>query len=337
MTDFAFIDRIALSVHCPHKGLIGRYINQGTLIDTGEVVRQTISYKSVRGPHDFAQVKTAAPEFVKMVFCPGKYLQGHNLYIAGDIPSLVGRVVPDVLERLDLSLCPQELERLLAGDVGLQEVHCTAMLDLESQREVDRILTLLGSARHLRLRSHPEGRDYPGSQCFGTGTSYRLTFYDKRRELVRNQTWGCNLPEEAKQEIIAWSEGKLRVEVSLKRRKLASLGLERASDWGEEAPGRIVRQELAKLRVNERAPQHQEVEGLPPRHKQVYHACLGGCGLDHQFASTTTLSKYRREFWELGIDIDTIQEVKYETNHIEDAGIPFSEFINMPFVAFDSL
>ncbi|MCE5255001.1 MAG: phage/plasmid replication protein, II/X family [Actinomycetia bacterium] len=329
----AFIDCIRVVVRCPHDTPIGGYINIGVKNNgDGEIFRESASYADVLGPHGHALVRTydlTGRQSLDIKFCPGKYFQGHNAFASGNLVGLVVAGVRDVVERLGLTLPEEEMARLLAGDVDLHEVHCTAMIDLGSESAVENALYYIYRGRHQRLRGPGK---HEGTPTFGTGGSHQLKFYNKHREMSTGDRWGENYADGLRDGVFDWTLGKLRVEVCLKRRKLRKLGLQKASSWSEETPGRIVREQLELMRVNETAGLSPEAENrLTSAEYRVYQAWKSGADWKRMFKSSTSRKNYRRRLLKLGIDISVPYQNGVSSNKGQQDVVPFVEIIERDF------
>ncbi len=330
--DNAFVDCIRAVIRCPHEKPVGRYINTGARNDdTGEVVRQSLCPIGIPGPHGQAMVHTHDPstrQLLDMKFCPGKYFQDHNGFASGNLQGLLVSGVLDITVRLGLRLPDEELPRLIAGDVELHEVHCTAMLDLGSDAAVYNALAYLHDGKCGRLQAHSS---YHGTETFGTGGSYQVTFYNKHLEMSSAGGWGHSFDSGRRELLLSWASGKLRAEVCMKRRKLRMLNLEKAYSWNLDTPGMIVRQQLGLLRVNERPGlSPQEENALTSGEFRAY--CLWRSGEDLSKAySSHARKQYRRRFLEQGIDISVPYPTDISAQETRSDVVPFSKIIELPF------
>ena len=290
------------------------------------------------GPYGHAVVRTYDPasrQFLDIKFCPGKYFQGHNAFASGNLKGLVVAGVLDVLKRLGITLPEEEKARLPAGDVDLHEVHCTAMVDLGSDAAVNNAIAHIYRGRHQRLAGPGK---HPGTPTFGKGGSYQVKFYNKHLEMGTNSGWGETYDRESREAVFDGTVGKLRVEVCLKRRKLKRLGLEKASAWSLDMPGRIVREQLGLMRVNEAAGLSPEVENtLKTGEQKAYNTWKCGGDWKRAYKSSSCRKKYRKRFLELGIDISVPYQIDLPPEEDQPDVIPFSQIQKLPFAAMPKI
>lgn len=332
-----FIDRIRVIVRCPHDEPVGKYVHTGADLATGQLIWRDYSHVEVGGPHGAAQVRTHDPGYnqeLDITFCPGKYLHGHNAFCPGDLGALLIEGVTDIIERLGLKLPNEELERLRSGQVELHEVHCTAMLDLRSDSAVRNALGDAARGKHAKLRqvhTYPSSGP-PQTVTYGSGRTYRVTLYNKANEMAARREGTDGTGSEAYEQASEWAKGKLRVEVCFKRNRLKQLNLEQASEWTQSTPGRLVREQLRLIRVNETSDLPPVVEeSLSPGERRAYQLWKNGGDLKRFYKSSRSIKKYRNRFLQLGIDIGIPYHPEFPLQKEYAEVVAFSTIQELPF------
>lgn len=224
VADYAFPDVVNVVPPVSHECLVGKRLRVDTDLDTGECSMK-LTHRSVRGWHGTAAVRTNRPpsvDLLEMRFCPGDYLFGHNAFGSNNLADVLMRLYVDNWSRFHLH--PEAHVRLdgFEDDAELHELDITAMIDLGG---LDAVRALIDCGEYGSHRYMCKLKRYPDTLVFGEGEGhhYSVKLYDKWSEMkfaekkadYLSESWGPALK---------WAEGRLRVEMHLKRKKLQALG-----------------------------------------------------------------------------------------------------------------
>jgi len=188
---------------------------------SGRVVHEgSYDNKLIIASHDGAQLYLSGN--------PVKFFQGHNLFGSTDHWGLWLAAGVDVRQRLGLFPGPQTAESLFSPP-RLTRVDLTRTYAFANDGEAREWLRdVAGSARSRHRGDHiPSG----GTVYFGKhSTRWSLKAYLKSDELRSKETGHAlpaTLPQFVRRELMDWSEGKVRFEVTLRTPELVKLG----KDW----------------------------------------------------------------------------------------------------------
>lgn len=234
---------------------------------------------------------------------PAKFFQGHNLFGSADVHGLANELVLGVCRARGIFPAPHELSSLAAGEFVLSRVDITAMVQLPSQGDVSaciRSVGLTGKTRHGVGALHPSGY----TVVFGKHSRrWSITMYDKRKELERG---GHELPADlvGRESLLAWAEGKLRVELRLLSLELRERGLHLPSNWGDYTGAELFSEYLSRIELPEQVIVSNDLaQSLPPRLASAYQAWAAGSDLSRVLARAT-FYRYRAELLRrVGVDI----------------------------------
>lgn len=225
---------------------------------------------------------------------PAKFFQGHNLFGSTDVQALGAELVLAVCRARGIRPSPEELLALSDGVFGLSRVDVTAMVQVGSQGDVEaciRSLGLMGKTRHGMGALHPSG----STVVFGKHSRrWSLTIYNKLKELLRA---GHELPDDlvGRESLLAWAEGKIRVELRLLSLELHERGLSVAKAWEDDTPRRLLSEHLGRLSLPEQVIVSDDLaKSLPPRLASAYQAWAAGSDL-RSVLPRRTFYRYRAE------------------------------------------
>lgn len=245
---------------------------------------------------------------------PAKWLAGHNLW-GVDCPSVLLRAALDRLWGI-LGLDPAEvLPGPLAGLQGviITRIDLTAMYELGSRAEV---LAWLRSAQHQASIPH-RGRGVfrEGSLILGSAkgkafTRWQVVCYSKGQEVAAHP-----LPEPVAQDeqLSAWIDRQLRIEVRFGRHELKEGGLRTLSEWqGGTMSARLFEEKIAQISFQST----DEVDLCLLSTRAQFTFCAWRDGQDlRAMLSKSAFYRHRSEIrTALGIDISIPPTPKAESN-----------------------
>jgi II/X family phage/plasmid replication protein len=259
------------------------------------------------------------PETGKLVVSgnPSKFLQGHNLFGSDDLVSLVVaatlkalRLIQDSFPvgsryaQTDLMPSDECLATWVAGDFLVARADLTFMFHVGSTADVRSWISVAGDAARMRYKNRVSDR---GTLYFGRSEKGKRAkdeawkLYCKRDELDAHQL-PAQLPH--RNDLLAYSEGMLRAELTLRRRVLNKFGLLFGRDWSAERVAEIFRLRWELLELSDNVIVPVEVVQALPRHLQAAYLAWQ-VGMDpEQLYPRTTLYRYRKDILaRTGIDI----------------------------------
>lgn len=244
---YVFPDMVGVVLPSPHERFIGKGLviradpdgveigDEKVTIDLDGIIQWKLDHDSVPGWYGSVAVRTSRPpstHFFEMRFCPGKYFFGHNAFGPNNLANLVMRAYVDNLNRFDLH--PEEHIWLddFMDEAQLYELDITAMIDLGRRDAVRAVLECGEHGKHSRMG---KPKRYQDTLVFGEGKKhyYSLKLYDKWSQMKSKEKKADYLSEFWKP-ALQWAEGKLRVEMHMKRKKLQQLGMTKVRDWTPE-------------------------------------------------------------------------------------------------------
>lgn len=294
-----------LTLRLPLRSVEGVDLSSGVLLSVGEsgVVEWMRPKKGqVLGSYDSRVMVTSVGSFLEVSGNPAKWFQGHNLWGSNDLVALGCSLGLAVSAALGLPVEVDELKAWRAGWFTLSRVDVTAMIAYESDADVRAVLR----ASAQRARSRHGAAVVRGETVYlGLGSRrWSLKLYSKADEL-RSRAAGHGIPEglPRRDELMAWSEGKLRVELQLRGLELDRRGLKLGAAWKGRDVYEVLQEKLDGVVMGERFElPSDEVLELPGRLLGVYEAYRAGHDLRAHY-SRATYYRVRRELLGYGVDI----------------------------------
>lgn len=232
---------------------------------------------------------------------PAKFLQGHNVFGSEDLVTLASGVVETVLSALDFN--PFQLREVLklvrAGAFQVTRIDITRSFDLQTDKAVEDylyMLPLLARVRGNRIEAINQ------TVYFGKhSTLYTIKIYNKYLELNSKSKKHHLPPELLNSGIFDYARGKLRVELTLRKKELdrfnftdALILQQHLNQLFSEHIGRI---EMTNQRIN-----RNKVFTLPKHLQATFFAWEAGQNCKSQL-SHDTFYRHRRALLDYGIDI----------------------------------
>lgn len=218
---------------------------------------------------------------------PSKFLQGHN--VAGPSVSLLGPVLQAVARSLGAGLRPVDADEETLPSVHRSRVDVTTACDLGSHQSVHdylRHVAAKGRSRHGRAIASAS------TVYFGKhSTRWTLKLYCKHCELLAHRP---AVPDELLAELVEWTRGHLRIELSLRRPELKDR---------ETLDESIIWQFFRRLEISGMAPKKEPATALRSPVKLALAAWYDGRDLAVMIPRRS-LYRYRREILDAtGIDV----------------------------------
>ncbi|WP_341255706.1 phage/plasmid replication protein, II/X family, partial [uncultured Pseudoalteromonas sp.] len=205
-------------------------LNGGNIINTtpdGEIEYTIDKRLPVTGSYDSRlSVRTAEvlpgtndTYLIELSGNPVKWFQGHNIFGSDDLPNLIYETVLKLSKVLNLPQPEEYLSYIRKGIFTLSRVDITAMYSLQTRSDVYSWLN--HAEKTCRTRSGTAMSK--GTTVYMNKTSQRwnVVMYSKGQELEKH-----NLPKELEGgSLETYADNKLRVELRLKQKELAKIGL----------------------------------------------------------------------------------------------------------------
>jgi II/X family phage/plasmid replication protein len=303
------IDWITAIIPCNHDNKIfGGFVSSVNL--DGEIEWRVEKKKQVRGTYESnLNIKSLDNTQILLDGNPAKWLQGHNMFGSDDIIGLIQAVMHKLIPILNL--CPSESD-LIAWGRGMYElkrVDCTAMWELPRRADVR---AWLRAAEMQSKSRHGRPITTGGTLYFGKNSRrWSVKFYAKGDEIAAK---GHKLPNEIehRDNLIDWTDNKLRGELTLRSIQLKEKQLSVAAQWSESTPMEQLISYIGLLNMSEQfSITPVDLEGLPARLVAAYELWKQGADLRAMYPRAT-FYRYRSDFLKLGIDIAIRQPSKLE-------------------------
>ncbi|MDD2324856.1 MAG: phage/plasmid replication protein, II/X family [Alphaproteobacteria bacterium] len=164
----------------------------------------------------------------------------------------------------------EERNQWARGNYRISRIDLTAMVELASRAEVRAVLNSLRGRATIHRRG--AGSWYDGTLYFGLtnkgsrATPWMIKGYCKADEMKLNEVpkniddfdkpkaareWGGNLPDDIphRDELCAWADNKLRVELTLRTAALRKHGLQWAHSWTQTIADEVFKSYLKQMNI----------------------------------------------------------------------------------------
>jgi len=274
----------------------------------GEIEWRTEKRMVVEGSHSAVITVRSVPDFLNLEISgnPVKFLQGHNLWGTDDLQGLVTHFLRGVFAKVGHRPSDDELERIRGGFLKILRIDLNRNSDFGSEPRALAAIRALSDVAHLthRGRGSLVGE---GTCIWGKGSRrWNLKAYAKRQELKKHPLHP-DLPNVAA--LLAFSEGIVRREVTVRGMELHRRGLSFVNQWDKlKASPMALFDELAgQLSISEAAMlETSDLEKIPARYRPIYAAWAAGHDC-RELLPLRTFYRYRKALLAYGVDIATNQ------------------------------
>lgn len=207
-----------------------------------------------------------------------------DVLCAGNLPPIPSELSPEeaeVMKEIQLSEgyfgsfyrvkpMENERERWRKGHFKIKRIDLTAMVEFSSRAEARAVMNLLRYTATIHRRG--AGSWYAGTLYFGLtnkgsrASPWMLKLYCKADEMKLNEVpqniddfdkpkaareWGGDLPKDFphRDELCAWADNKLRVELTLRTAELRKHGLQWAHSWTQKVAEEVFKTYLKRLNI----------------------------------------------------------------------------------------
>lgn len=231
---------------------------------------------------------------------PVKFLQGHNVFGSSDLLNLIYETILFLSKILNVIQPKSILDRISSGNYKISRVDINSTLMLASKQEVFSYLYSISKVARTRIQSAVTS----GSTVYFNKNSKRwsVKLYSKSQEieLKRNKKDGAiALPDQLK----AWLEPLLRVELTLKARELYLLNLNVAANWHTIDCMKLFAEYVGRIEMSEQRRTNDLFLKIKSRPAAAsYQMWCDGHDL-RQILPVPTFYRHRKVLLEYGVDI----------------------------------
>ena len=310
------IDWLTINIPYTHSDQINNGFVTGTTKD-GEVEWSTAKRLPLQGSFESSiNVKTDRNSYcpdtgtfsrIHVDGNPVKLFQGHNVFGTDNLPALCLATAKLIYQTLGLKPSDIDLKKLSNLDIPIFRVDINYSFSLSNQLQV---MSFIRSMEHqARLRHRGQGIFKGYTLYFGKNSRrWSLKIYSKHEEITTNKKGHLlhrNLIN--RDQLISWSENKLRIEVTLRSLQLKDDKLDTASAWVQNTPKDIFNKYYEGLEMSSQQDLSTDaLYSLPAKLKPVYKLWQSGGDL-REIYSKSTFYRHRKDLLEYGIDIAVTQ------------------------------
>ncbi len=317
------IDWLNFTIEVQHPTIAhGRWF---VLDEFGEVLRESDTFRNVEGSYDSTMqvCSTSAMDFysdamlelglwkgndskgqssaISFFGNPVKYLQGHNVIGTNCIRGLVIELITDIFPKIGLpdSAFFDAILKVQSLDFWVTRIDITQMYDLGTSKDVDDYIYMLP----LTVKARGDRCDYTKSTFYvgKHSTLWSLKIYNKYKELLSRSKHHRLNPAFDETGLLDFAKGKLRSEVTLRKKQIDRLKMSHASKLQGELDN-LYNDFLGRLTMTNQRENHAMIAGLSPRYQATYYRWKEG-GNPRSFLTKATFYNHKRELLKCGIDI----------------------------------
>ena len=311
------IDWVTAELPCHHIPL-----NSGAVMKVsgdGSLEWQTPCRLQVQGSHESSiQVRSGGHldsqgRATSLFFSgnPSKFLQGHNVFGSDDLRSLMLDTFFALCSTLKIDPLLVDISAIEEGDYPLITVDINQAFELPRRQDV---LSWLRAAEFKSKTRHGRPQMKGGTIYWGKHSArWALKGYSKGEEIEAPKH---KLPEALNDTPLKkWADNKLRLELRLKKKELAGLGIVKANQLTEEKVKTLYRSYVRKIEMKEQIRLTSENEmKLPQKLRSTYVLWKAGEDLRSTLPKAT-FYRHRKELSGYGIDI-TLRQDTAERNNV---------------------
>lgn len=232
---------------------------------------------------------------------PVKYLQGHNVIGSDCIRSYASELVKDVLPKLGFpsTVITECLKKITALDFWVTRIDITEMLDFGNNQDVDNYLYMMPHT----VKARGDRCDYTKSTFYVGKHSglWTTKFYNKYKELISRSKHHRLHPELQHTALLEFSKGKLRAELTLRKKQLDRLNVSHASKLQHQLK-KLYFDFMGKMTMTNQTADIDKLQTLSDRYQATYYKWRDGL-MPKTFLKKATFYNHKRELLNVGIDI----------------------------------
>lgn len=317
------IDWLDFTIELQHPTIAqGRWM---IIDETGEVLRESDTLRKVEGSHDSTMQVTSrasidfyseamlalglykgrdnASESSAISFYgnPSKFLQGHNVIGIECLRALASGVVNEVFPKLGLSdaVFFEALAKIQNFDFWVTRVDITNMFEIGTDNDVNDYLYMMP----LTVKARGDRCDYTKSTFYvgKHSTIWTAKFYNKYKELISLSHKHRLNPKFNETGLLEFSKGKLRAEITLRKKQLDRLGVTHASKLQPKIND-LFNDFMGRMTMTNQQANIKQLNDLTPTLRNTYERWRMGDNAK-SFLKRHTFYRHKNELLSLGIDI----------------------------------
>lgn len=231
---------------------------------------------------------------------PTKYLQGHNIIGTDCIRALASETVKDVFPKLGLSdkLMKQALAKIANYDFYVTRIDITKMFDLGTDDNVNDYIYMMP----LTVKARGDRCDYTKSTFYvgKHSTIWTAKFYNKFKELMSKSKHHRLNPTFSETGLLNFSKGKLRAELTLRKKQLDNLSLSYAKCLQPKINS-LFNEFMGRMTMTNQTVNEVGLANLSNAYQSTYYRWKQG---DNPFSFLSRPSFYRHKSMLLTVGID---------------------------------
>lgn len=232
---------------------------------------------------------------------PAKYLQGHNVIGTDCIRALASETVKDVFPKLGLSdqLMKKALRKINDFDFYVTRIDITKMFDLGSDNNVNDYLYMMP----LTVKARGDRCDYTKNTFYvgKNSTLWTLKFYNKFKELISKSKHHRLNPIFNETGLLDFSKGKLRVELTLRKKQLDKLSLSYAK-YLQPKINSLFNDFMERITMTNQTANFDKLNNLSNTYKSTYYDWEKGLNIKSRL-KRSSFYVHKKVLLGIGIDI----------------------------------
>jgi II/X family phage/plasmid replication protein len=312
------IDWVTATLPCVHDPIDSGYVCK--VLPGGELDWQTPCRHSVEGSYSAnISVKSMGGngrgQATELLISgnPAKFLQGHNVFGSDDLLSLMYDTYIKICASLSLEPTLDELRKVKEGDYVIKNIDINRSFELPTRADV---LAWIRAMEYKSKTRHGRPSTKGGTLYFGKATPrWKIKVYSKGEELDAGKKH--ELPAALMDSPIkAWANNKLRIELTLLKKELQTIGIGKALDLTVSMIDELYRQYIGRIEMSEQITLSSEDQlALPTKYQSTYLHWYNGVDL-RSILTKATYYRHRKALLEYGIDIALRKETKKRPSNV---------------------
>lgn len=232
---------------------------------------------------------------------PTKYLQGHNVIGTDCMRALASETVKDVFPKLGLSnrLMKKALRKINDFDFYVTRIDITKMFDLGSDNNVNDYLYMMP----LTVKARGDRCDYTKSTFYvgKHSTIWTFKFYNKLKELLSKSKHHRLNPIFNDTNLLQFIEGKLRAELTLRKKELDRLKLTSAKHLHSKL-NELFNEYIGRFTMTNQTANFDKLNTLSNTYRATYYDWEKGLNMKSRLKNSS-FYVHKKVLLGIGVDI----------------------------------